>query len=387
MKNFVPNPAGPGGRQAVVLVTDRALRYRANRTPPPGPRVCHYCGSDCNVEVEHIDGHEENAAPANLTFACRSCNTLKGAYFARQGVGRRTRQYNPPGAGARDIGHWMSAVLALQGGGGNMEVGRAIRTVQATPHARRAEYAREIAAAKYVTLRAQNPEMGPHGPVFRQFYHDAAGAIARLEREQAGEALSAAFHPAVGHIDLIWGKAGKGGYGLAHILDGAKRAERRKILDRLQAILLQMVRVPHHSHDEAKLTDGQHVALVSLVWQPRGAKTATAKRWLLTAFYAPRLLNGEKPSAGRCLDVPGAHAAGRHAPRPGGSIPSMGKKPKRGNPPREPTYQQYLWAVKAHVRGAHDEGGKVIHATSPERRSEYAGRIAEWKRRSRRAWH
>ncbi|MBZ5580890.1 MAG: HNH endonuclease [Acidobacteriia bacterium] len=76
-------------------VTDRALRYRANRHAPPGPRRCHYCGRRQNVEVEHVDGYEEHGAPENLTWACRSCNTRKGIAFKAAGIGRKTHQFNP----------------------------------------------------------------------------------------------------------------------------------------------------------------------------------------------------------------------------------------------------------------------------------------------------
>jgi hypothetical protein len=41
-----------------------------------------------------------------------------------------------------------------------------------------------------------------------------------------------------------------------------------------------------------------------------------------------------------------------------------------------PTFQQYAWAVANHERGAHDEGGAVIHATPKSKRIEYARRIA-----------
>ena len=44
-----------------------------------------------------------------------------------------------------------------------------------------------------------------------------------------------------------------------------------------------------------------------------------------------------------------------------------------------PTFGQYAWAVSHHSRGAHDEGGAVIHATPRHKRIEYARRIAELK--------
>jgi hypothetical protein len=76
-------------------VTDRALRYRANACPPPGPRICAFCGSTRNVDVGHLDGFEENNSPSSLIWNCRSCNTRLGIIFKRWGIGRRTSQFNP----------------------------------------------------------------------------------------------------------------------------------------------------------------------------------------------------------------------------------------------------------------------------------------------------
>ena len=44
-----------------------------------------------------------------------------------------------------------------------------------------------------------------------------------------------------------------------------------------------------------------------------------------------------------------------------------------------PTFQQYAWGVSNHERGAHDEGGAIIHATPRSKRIEYARRIAAIK--------
>jgi hypothetical protein len=147
MKGTVPNPSARALRP-VELVTDRALRYRANRQAPPEPRHCHYCGNPKRrTEVEHVDGHEENTDPRNLTWACRSCNTRKGAAFSRAGCGRKTRQFNPRrrnAEGARSLAQWLNAVLSLKGQGGTMALPDAITMVHATPHSRRSEFAREI---------------------------------------------------------------------------------------------------------------------------------------------------------------------------------------------------------------------------------------------------
>jgi hypothetical protein len=54
----------------------------------------------------------------------------------------------------------------------------------------------------------------------------------------------------------------------------------------------------------------------------------------------------------------------------------------RGNP-AAPTFAQYAHGVSIHQRGAHDEGGAIIHATPPALRSRYAQQIAEAKRKRR----
>jgi hypothetical protein len=77
-------------------VTDRGKRYKANRDVTDSKSAgCLFCGSRKNLTVDHLDGYEEHGEPANLAWLCKSCNTRKGATFARAGVGRATEQYNP----------------------------------------------------------------------------------------------------------------------------------------------------------------------------------------------------------------------------------------------------------------------------------------------------
>lgn len=54
--------------------------------------------------VAHIDGNESNGAQENLGPTCRSCNAKVAHVMKRYGMGRRTRQYNPRGEGASDVG-------------------------------------------------------------------------------------------------------------------------------------------------------------------------------------------------------------------------------------------------------------------------------------------
>ena len=128
-------------------MSDRAYRYRANAYPPPGEKICAFCGSTRNVEVGHVDGHEENTSPENLTWTCRRCNTQMGAVFKRHGIGRRTHQYNPS-RGAKSLGAWLAAVTSMKGQSNQMSIPDAVALIQATPPARRSEFARQIWALR-----------------------------------------------------------------------------------------------------------------------------------------------------------------------------------------------------------------------------------------------
>jgi len=141
---------------ASPAVTDRALRYRAQKNAPDGPKVCCYCGSTRNVEVDHVDGHEENFEPENLAWSCRSCNTAKANTMRAAGIGRLTRQYNPGSKGAHTVGEWMQAVGAITPHKGrkyagynyglvsDMPVHEAVSIIRATPPARRAKFASQL---------------------------------------------------------------------------------------------------------------------------------------------------------------------------------------------------------------------------------------------------
>ena len=125
-------------------------------------------------------------------------------------------------------------------------------------------------------------EQGPFGPIFRQFRHDAPGAIAHLKQQQTGEAVAALHHPEVGDIDLVWGKEGdpkrnyKGGYGLAKI--AAKHPE---VIDDLQGVLLGLKKNQQQSGENRirlESADGKSQSVVRLEWEGKN------KTWLLTAY-------------------------------------------------------------------------------------------------------
>lgn len=126
-------------------LTDRGKRYRAQRAVDQRDTRCIYCGRPDARCVDHINGSEDDLAAENLARACQSCNTSKGLLFARLGIGRRTRQFNPraKAAGADNLAQWVMAVLSIKGHG-PLPVKEAVEIIRATPPADRSVYASEI---------------------------------------------------------------------------------------------------------------------------------------------------------------------------------------------------------------------------------------------------
>ena len=121
-------------RKEAHEVSDRALRYRANACPPPGPPVCCLYGSMRNVEVGHVNGHEEDTGTANLFWTCRSCSVRCGNTLRAAGLGRLTHQSNPA-QGAKSLGQWLTAIASMKRESSAMPVARRTRTArrQSTP--------------------------------------------------------------------------------------------------------------------------------------------------------------------------------------------------------------------------------------------------------------
>lgn len=122
--------------------------------------------------VGHLDGHEENEAPDNLTWTCRPCNSTAANTMRKAGKGRKTRQFNPSkSGGASSLGEWMQAVGAItphvdrgdRGLASTMSVSEAVAMIRATPHSRRSEFASKLGASRRGRRRAENPLFGPGG--------------------------------------------------------------------------------------------------------------------------------------------------------------------------------------------------------------------------------
>jgi len=170
-------------------VTDRAHRYRAQKLAPAGRKVCAYCGSTRNLVPDHIDGVPDHTTRSNLQWLCKSCNTAKGAAFAKAGKGRLTNQYNPAAGGVPTFEQYMWAVSNHTRGA--HDEGGAV--IHATPLHKRIEYARRIAPKAQATKQARfderwNPsdaQMKAEGARFAKHY-DIPVALGRKLWAEAG---------------------------------------------------------------------------------------------------------------------------------------------------------------------------------------------------------
>nr|WP_240445010.1 DUF3519 domain-containing protein [Helicobacter pylori] len=69
------------------------------------------------------------------------------------------------------------------------------------------------------------------GKNYAEFALKPKEALEKLLQEQNGQVAGAAFRDDLGGIDFVWGKDGKGGYGLAHILEKIEKQYARLGLD------------------------------------------------------------------------------------------------------------------------------------------------------------
>lgn len=132
-------------------LTDRAKRYRAQRNAPPGPRLCNFCTSRRNIDIDHIDGDESDGDGINLMYLCRRCNSTKAAVQARHRIGIRTRQYNPAG---QSFAAFKRAACVLLGKAQG-DVAAATAYIKSIPPEKRAEYAERMAARNPFRSEAQ----------------------------------------------------------------------------------------------------------------------------------------------------------------------------------------------------------------------------------------
>ena len=149
MRPTVPNPSERGALRDVALISDRAKRYRAQDAIEQSDKRCYLCGApegaERRMDVEHIDGFEAHANPANLAYACRPCNTRKGRMMGAAGKGKKTVQRNPAkSAGAQSPGQYALAAMVLRGESNAMSLDDAIALMHATPPDTRSRFAASL---------------------------------------------------------------------------------------------------------------------------------------------------------------------------------------------------------------------------------------------------
>lgn len=164
-------------------------------------------------------------------------------------------------------------------------------------------------------------EIGPLGPIYTEFHHDAQGALAHFEKHETGDAIGALHHPDVGDFDLTGTIAAK------------LRTKHKEVIGDLQGFIDGL----HKTSD-----DGNKIQLRN----ERGNQRAgvrldfdrVAKRWLVTAFDADA-----RPLSGKTADVPRTGGETREetlapseAEPPSSNIPQIESSVKERGPKVEP---------------------------------------------------
>jgi hypothetical protein len=298
-------------------ITDRAKRYRANHDVPEGARVCLFCGSTKDLGVDHIDGFEEHGEPENLIWLCRSCNQLKSSVYVKAGLGRRTAQFN--------MGRlfWGGPSETLNNPWGRLdprEIHRRIVKEKGEADARRRGVKR-VGSESEKTYREVSRLVGQ-------------GVSLR-------EALASVGNPA------------------------------RPVASYKGFVVLKGNPAPSETVYSSTLDPDSWFESIPGVKRliDYFKNPATGRgMWASAVGVLQGKLKGSPFQAARVVRSTPVHRRYRYLDQMMRANPSV------------PTYGQYAFAVAQHVRGAHDEGGAVIHATPKAKRREYAGRIADVKR-------
>ena len=144
---LVMKRGNPAYAKPAEQITDRAKRYRAHHpdvTPGP-PKQCGFCGSRRNVVPHHITGNEADGEKQNLMWACKSCNGAVAHVMRKNGLGKKTRQFNPAKKRGRISGTeaqlraYNFAILVMRGKAEG-DVQKAMQTIYSTPASVRSTY-------------------------------------------------------------------------------------------------------------------------------------------------------------------------------------------------------------------------------------------------------
>lgn len=96
---------------------------------------------------------------------------------------------------------------------------------------------------------------------------------------QKGQVTGAFYRNDIGKIDLVWGKTGKNGYGLAHILEGHSEITGNRLRN-----IIEKGKITGRSKNRIHLEYGSGISSIRLDWDGK------EKQWVLTAFDKKRSL-------------------------------------------------------------------------------------------------
>lgn len=115
--------------------------------------------------------------------------------------------------------------------------------------------------------------IGEFGPIYEGV--KGKDAITFLLKMKNGEILNAFTRFDIGTIDLVWGKEGKDGYGLAHFCD------RKSALKNLPEVVEKGVLEPSRDNTVLlikRVEESGGLAIVKLDWK------GTPKRWIISSY-------------------------------------------------------------------------------------------------------
>ena len=118
------------------------------------------------------------------------------------------------------------------------------------------------------------------GEAYKEYSGKPDKAINKLIEAKSGHVPSAVIKDGVGGIDFVWGKGGKDGYGLAHIIERRNNqgVDGEKFVRKIPKLLKNGAILRSKHEDRVYISDHKETAVIRLDYD--GKKAA----WLVTAY-------------------------------------------------------------------------------------------------------
>lgn len=141
----------------------------------------------------------------------------------------------------------------------------------------------------------ENEHFGPAYPAFKGKPHEA---IEHLLKEKSGHVPGAFHKDGLGDIDLPYGKGGKDGYGLAHIIE--RRNEQNQdgeVFARNLPSLIQEGKVEYRKRfpRRAYVVHEKREAVIRLDWDGK------ERKWMITAYPLEKKISGAQDGCRTCV--------------------------------------------------------------------------------------